>query len=161
MANVYLGLGTNLGVRTQNLQMILHRLENEVKVVKVSSIYETEPVGFVKQPKFLNAVCLIQTSLEPYKILSLVKSIELEIGPRSELKNGPRYSDIDILLYDDHIIEECFLSIPHKQLANRAFVLVPLVEIAPNLIHPILNCSLKDLLNLLTFLLLHQSYRFL
>ena len=148
MSNVYLGLGTNLGDRTRNLQLILDYLKDEVELVKVSSSYETEPVGFLDQPKFLNAVCLIQTSLEPYEVLNLAKSIELEIGPRAKFRNGPRYSDIDILLYDDLIIEESFLSIPHKKLANRAFVLVPLLEIAPHLIHPILNCTLKKLLAL-------------
>jgi len=147
MANVYLGLGSNLGNRGRNLQLILDYLENEIKLVKVSSNYESEPVGFLDQPKFLNAVCLIQTSLGPYKVLNLVKSIELDIGPRAKFSNGPRYSDIDILLYDDLIMEQSFLSIPHKQLANRAFVLVPLLEIAPDLIHPQIKCPLKKLLD--------------
>jgi len=146
MAIAYLSLGSNLGDRGENLAVALKRLEEKVKIVKVSSIYETEPVGYEDQPWFLNLVCAVETGLSPQALLKLAKAIERKLGRRGTVRFGPRIIDIDILLYDGLTLDSPDLVIPHPRLAERAFVLVPLKEIAPNLVHPSLGLTIEELL---------------
>jgi 2-amino-4-hydroxy-6-hydroxymethyldihydropteridine diphosphokinase len=136
MATVYLGLGSNLGDRRLNLAQALELLSRQAEIEQVSSIYETEPVGFKEQPLFLNAVCRITTRLSPKQLLSLLKKIEADSGRIPSFPDAPRPIDIDILFYDNRVITSQSLTIPHPRLAHRAFVLVPLAEIAPQLTLP-------------------------
>lgn len=136
MARAYLGLGSNLGNREANLQMALRALTRMAQVTQVSSLYETDPVG-PQQPPFCNAACEIETGLRPRALLRFVESIEHEIGRRpGEERWGPRPIDIDILLYGEGIVDEDGLVIPHPEMLNREFVMVPLAEIAPNAAFP-------------------------
>ncbi|MSQ41283.1 MAG: 2-amino-4-hydroxy-6-hydroxymethyldihydropteridine diphosphokinase [Dehalococcoidia bacterium] len=142
---VFLGLGSNLGDRRHNLQEALARLAALVKLRQVSSVYETAPWGYKDQPQFLNAVCGGDTELLPRRLLQEAKVIEAALGRTSSLPNAPRPIDIDILLYDDLVSQSPNLVIPHPRLAERAFVLVPLAEIAPELVHPALGVTVSDL----------------
>lgn len=150
MAIVYLCLGSNLGKRAENLCQALTLLSLEATLEQVSSIYETEPVPILNrdrpQPLFLNLVCRITTSLPPEDLLRLAKDIEAGMGrvPSSQI-NSPRLIDIDILLYDSTIVETQHLTIPHPRLKERAFVLIPLAEIAPHLIYPGLGKTIARL----------------
>ena len=131
----YLGLGSNLGNREDNLDMALKLLSQRMKIGRVSSIYDTEPVGNTDQPRFLNIACEVFTRLSPEGLLALAKGIEGKMGRRG--KSGePRTIDIDILLYGDAVMETPDLVIPHPRMTERAFVLVPLAEIDPDLVHP-------------------------
>lgn len=143
---VYLGLGSNLGDRQNNLIQALQQLKSKVTVEKVSSFYETEPVGYLDQPLFLNAVALVSTDLTPEEVFSLAKTVERRMGRQPTFRNAPRPIDIDILFYDDLILENPELQIPHPRLHERAFVLVPLAEIAPELIHPIFKQTVSEML---------------
>jgi 2-amino-4-hydroxy-6-hydroxymethyldihydropteridine diphosphokinase len=135
-ATVFLGLGANLGNRQHNLIMALDRLAPLALVDLVSSLYETEPAGPVEQPLFLNAVCSVITGLRPMALLRHIQEVEREIGRRRGKRWGPRVIDIDLLLYEDSIVDEPGLRVPHSELARRPFVLVPLAEIAPDIAHP-------------------------
>ncbi|TSI05490.1 2-amino-4-hydroxy-6-hydroxymethyldihydropteridine diphosphokinase [Lysinibacillus sp. BW-2-10] len=132
MNNVYLSLGTNIGEREQNLKQAVTILQakEDIVVEAVSSIYETAPVGFVNQPSFLNIALHIKTSKSPSKTLELCQSIENELGRVREFRWGPRIIDLDILLYNHENIETENLIVPHPRMFDRAFVLVPLLEIA-------------------------------
>lgn len=132
----YLGLGGNLGDRQGNLLQALQYLKGRLDVVALSSFYETEPVGYADQPRFLNAVCEVLTDLEPKALLGLAKWIEQRMGRMPTFRNGPRPIDVDLLLYDDLVLDDEELTIPHPRMHERAFVLVPLAEIAPDLVHP-------------------------
>lgn len=137
MVEVYLGLGSNLGDREQNVARAIDLLSQRVKVVHRSSLYVTEPVDHSDQPLFLNTVCRIRTSLSPEDMLGLAKRIEAAMGRKPSFINGPRPIDIDILFYGDRVVNIPHLVIPHPRVQERAFVLVPLAEIAPNLVHPV------------------------
>ena len=134
--DVYLSLGSNLGDRRANLKKALKLLSESVKIVKVSSVYDTELVGVGEQPRFLNLMCRVNTDVSPMQLLSFVKGIESEMGRDLSLRNAPRIIDIDIIFYGDIIIESPNLTIPHLRMLERAFVLVPFAEIAPDVIHP-------------------------
>ena len=142
---VYLGLGTNLGNREQNLSLALAYLRQAVVVEDVSNTYTTPPWGVTDQPDFLNLCVKIRTDLEPLALLKRVKQIEQRIGRKPSKRWGPRLIDIDILLYDDLVLTTEQLVIPHPQMVNRAFVLVPLNDITPQLLHPIAHQTISTL----------------
>jgi 2-amino-4-hydroxy-6-hydroxymethyldihydropteridine diphosphokinase len=146
MATVYLALGSNLGDREKNLQEARERIAAFVDITRVSSIYETEPVGVKEQPWFLNQVLAGTTVFSPVDLLRRVKKIETEMGRTEGIRFGPRPIDIDILFYDRLIELSPILTIPHPRLHERAFVLIPLAEIAPELIHPRLRVPIRTLL---------------
>lgn len=133
---VYLGLGSNLGNRQDNLNKALKFLSERLKIEKVSSTYDTEPIGNTQQPRFLNLVCQAYTTLSPMGLLAIVKGIEFKLGRIPSKSDAPRPIDIDILFYGSQVIETPELVIPHPRLIERAFVLIPLAEIAPDLVHP-------------------------
>jgi 2-amino-4-hydroxy-6-hydroxymethyldihydropteridine diphosphokinase len=145
MAKIVLGIGTNLGDRLQNLHDAVVLLFPEVQVIKSSDVYETEPWGFTEQPQFLNQVLLVQTSLEPVALLKYLKHIEASLKREVTFRYGPRIIDLDILLYDDLVLHTDTLTIPHPHMTERAFVMVPLVAIAPDLIHPEKKLSMHEI----------------
>ena len=147
---VYLGLGSNMGNRQDNLDRALDLLSQRLRIGEVSSIYDTEPIGNVNQPRFLNLVCQVYTRLTPGDLLILAKGIELKMGRVQGKSHAPRPIDIDILFYGDLVVETPELVIPHPGLTERAFVLVPLVEVAPDLVHPVSGKTVKELKEAMT-----------
>jgi 2-amino-4-hydroxy-6-hydroxymethyldihydropteridine diphosphokinase len=143
---VYLGLGSNIGDRQENLDRALGYLSQRLRVTEKSSVYDTEPIGNPEQPRFLNMVCRVKTMLKPEDLLVLAKGIERKMGRIPGSPNSPRPIDIDILFYGDEVIKLPELVIPHPRLTERAFVLVPLNEIAPGLVHPVKKNSINELL---------------
>ena len=142
----YLGLGSNVGNRQDNLDKALDLLSKRLKMGPVSPIYDTDPVGNINQPRFLNLVCQVYTRLVPEELLALAKGIELKLGRTLDQSGAARVIDIDILLYGDQVVETPELVIPHAGLTERAFVLIPLTEIAPDLVHPISGKTIRELL---------------
>ena len=142
MAVIYLGLGSNLGNREQNIREAIRLLkEHGVRVEKTSRLIETEPVGGVVQGKFLNAVLKATTHLTPQEFLTLTQAIERRLGRVATVRNGPRVVDIDILLYDRQSITTPHLTIPHPRMLQRDFVMVPLKEIEPDLVRELTLCE--------------------
>ncbi len=146
----YLGLGSNMGNRQDNLDKALDLLSQRLPLGQVSPIYVTEPLGNINQPRFLNLVCQIYTRLVPLELLALAKGIELKLGRAPGTSNAPRPIDIDILFYGDQVIETPELVIPHPRLTERAFVLIPLAEITPGLVHPVSGKTIRELLQEIT-----------
>jgi 2-amino-4-hydroxy-6-hydroxymethyldihydropteridine diphosphokinase len=142
---VYLALGTNLGDRAVNLKQAIASLTPQLEVKAKSGIYETPPWGFEEQPKFLNQVLKAKTYLDPEPLLRHLKRLEVALGRKESFPNGPRLIDIDILFYDDLVLNKPSLVIPHPRLHERGFVLLPLTDIAPDLKHPITKKSVREM----------------
>ena len=146
---IYLGLGSNMGDRRQNLQDTLSLLSQQVRITTVSPVYDTAPIGNTKQSRFLNLVCEAYTLMRPRGLLMTLKEIEKTIGREPGPPNSPRPIDIDILLYGNETISTAGLVIPHPRMTERAFVLAPLVDIAPDLVYPVTGKRIKELLKAL------------
>ncbi len=147
MKEVFISFGSNLGNRIDNIKRSEDLLQKEgIKFLKSSSLYLSSPWGVFNQRWYINKVCLISSSLCPEDLLDLFKRVEKYIGREPTYRWGPRTIDIDILFYGDLIIDSSNLIIPHPHLHKRRFILLPLSEIAPDLVHPILKKSVKDLL---------------
>ncbi|HBM11473.1 MAG TPA: 2-amino-4-hydroxy-6-hydroxymethyldihydropteridine diphosphokinase [Rhodospirillaceae bacterium] len=146
MVRVYLALGGNLGDRHLSLRTAIERLQEHVAIDQQSGIYETAPMYVADQPAFLNMVVSGVTDLTPLALLDFLKRLESEIGRVPSVVNGPRQIDLDILFYGDTVLDSDRLTLPHPRIAERAFVLVPLCDIAPDLIGPTENRSISVLL---------------
>ena len=142
---VYLALGSNVGNRLANLKAAINSLPPQMEVKAKSKVYETPPWGFANQEKFLNQVLKVDTYVEPEPLLKHLKRLEVALGRVNTFQNGPRLIDIDILFYDDLVLETPTIVIPHPRLHERGFVLMPLMDIAPDLIHPVKKQSIRQL----------------
>ena len=144
----YIGFGSNIGDRLARIQDAIHALSKTegITVQKISSVYKTDPVGFEAQAQFLNGVAAIQTSLPPLSLLHTLKDIEIAIGRKHRIRWGPREIDLDILIYGDLCLQTEKLVIPHPEMHRRRFVLAPLAEIAPDLVHPVFQETIHALL---------------
>ena len=143
---VYLALGTNLGNRLENLKQAIAALPPQMDVKAKSSVYETPPWGYEDQPKFLNQAVKATTYLDPQPLLKHLKRLEVALGRQESFRNGPRLIDLDLLFYDDLVLNSEALTLPHPRLHERGFVLLPLLDIAPDLVHPVTKKSVRDML---------------
>ena len=145
-ANAYISLGSNLGDRRANLKEAIAALPPQMEVNAKSSVYETPPWGYEDQPKFLNQVIKAKTYLDPEPLLKHLKRLEVALGRKESFPNGPRLIDMDILFYDDLVLNNPSLVIPHPHLHERGFVLLPLMDISPDLVHPINKKSVREMM---------------
>lgn len=147
---VYISFGSNIGDREYQINEALRKLEQiqDTKIKAVSSLYETAPVGGVVQDDFLNGAAIVETNLTPISFLNEIQRIELELGRERKIHWGPRTIDLDVLLMDDVVIEHERLKVPHPFMHERSFVLIPLAEIAPEAVHPVLNKKIKELVTM-------------
>lgn len=144
---IYLSLGSNLGDRAANLERAIDALPAVgVRVVRRSSLYETEPVDFLDQPWFLNCAVEAETLLGPEPLLHTLQGIERQLGSKKLVARGPRIIDLDILFYGSDVVHTAEMEIPHPRMAGRRFVLVPLAELAPKLPHPVLHATIEEML---------------
>ena len=143
---VYISLGTNIGNRTANLKQAISLLPPQMTVKAKSKVYETPPWGYTEQDSFLNQVAKVTTYLEPEKLLKHIKRLEVAMGRKATFRYGPRLIDIDILFYDDEILETPALTIPHPNLHERGFVLLPMMDIAPDHVHPVKKKSIREMI---------------
>lgn len=148
--NIYFSLGTNLGNKEQNLLLAVQNIEERIgKAISLSAFYTTAPWGFTSENTFLNAALCVETRLSPLEILKISQEIEREMGRTHKSVNGAysdRVIDIDLLLYDDLILNTPELKLPHPLMQERDFVMRPLVEIAADVVHPVLNKTMRELL---------------
>jgi 2-amino-4-hydroxy-6-hydroxymethyldihydropteridine diphosphokinase len=145
MTRVYVGLGANVGERAANIATAIEALRQRgLEVLAVSPLYETEPWGVLDQPRFLNGVCVIETLCPPPVLLDALKAIEVELGRMPTLRYGPRPIDLDILLYGELRMDTPRLTIPHAGMLTRATVLTPLVDLAPELRHPLTGLTMRE-----------------
>ena len=142
---VYLSLGTNMDNRSANLKSAISSLPPQLDVKKKSHVYETPPWGYTEQDKFLNQVVMAKTYLEPEPLIKHIKRLEVALGRKATFRYGPRLIDIDILFYDNLVLETPSLTLPHPHLHERGFVLVPLMDIAPDLVHPVIKKSVGEM----------------
>ena len=149
MHTAYIGFGSNIGDRLKYIQNAIHALSKTegISLQKISSVYKTDPVGYETQGEFLNGVTAIQTTLSPLSLLHALKDIETAIGRQHRIRWGPREIDLDILIYADLCLQTEQLVVPHPEMHLRRFVLAPLAEIAPNLVHPVFQETVQILLS--------------
>lgn len=143
---VYLALGSNLGNREENLKQSIASLPPQMVVKAKSHVYETPPWGYEDQPRFLNQVVKAQTYLQPEPLLKHIKRLEVALGRKATFRNGPREIDIDILLYDDLVLDTPILTLPHPHMHERGFVLLPMMDLDPDLVHPLTGKSVREML---------------
>ena len=147
MNNTYLLLGSNMGNSKASLSKAVVQIEKQIgKIIRQSGLYSTAAWGNIKQPDFLNQVIIVETNLSAHQTMQTILNIEKKMGRIRTVKNAPRVIDIDILFFNKEIIEQEHLSIPHAQIQNRRFVLIPLNQLSPNLKHPVLNKTVHQLL---------------
>ena len=142
---IYLALGSNLEDRLANLKQAIVSLPPQMVVKAKSRVYETPPWGYADQPMFLNQVLQAKTYLDPEPLLRHIKRLEVALGRKTGFRNGPRLIDIDILFYDDLVLETPALTLPHPHLHERGFVLLPMMDIAPDLVHPVKQKSIREM----------------
>ncbi|MDP3965503.1 MAG: 2-amino-4-hydroxy-6-hydroxymethyldihydropteridine diphosphokinase [bacterium] len=143
--DIYLGLGSNLGDRVLNVRTALSKLPPDIIVEAVSPVYETEPQYLKNQPEFLNIACKCKTTLSAREVLTFLKKVETDLGRTETERFGPRIIDIDLLFYGTERVNEPDLIVPHPRLSERAFALIPLADIAPDFVHPVLKSTIRKL----------------
>lgn len=142
---VFLSLGSNIGRRADNLRFAIEELSRSLSGIRLSRIYRTQAYGVTNQPDFINLALQAECSLSPQELLSEIARIELQAGRKRTLRWGPRTLDIDILFYGDHVMHTPDLTLPHPDLQNRDFVLLPMMDLAPEWFHPVLKKTIREL----------------